>query len=138
LSAPTPFEVVEHYHAAWLAGDVDGAIRYIAEDCVYALHISKDLLPHGGETVGRANIAAALRQTREDFEYLLYRPHNFREKGEEVRFRVEFMYRHRASGEILSGNFRLIMRVVNCLIVRGDEFHDRAKVEAFLRLFGKP
>jgi ketosteroid isomerase-like protein len=45
------------------------------------------------------------------------------------------MYRHRRSGEVLSGRFRMIMRVEDGLIVRTDEYHDRAKVEAFLRLF---
>jgi ketosteroid isomerase-like protein len=44
------------------------------------------------------------------------------------------MYRHRDSGEVLSGRFRHVMRVENGLIRRVDEFHDRAKVEAFMRL----
>ena len=30
----------------------------------------------------------------------------------------------------------MIMRVEDGLIVRADEYHDRAKVEAFMRLFG--
>ena len=111
-------------------------MSYVAENCVYALYISGDVLPHGGETVGRDNIAAALRQVREDFEYMLYRPLNFKERGTEVRFQVEFMYRHRRSGEVLNGRFRFVARVEDGLIVRADEYHDRAKVEAFLRLFG--
>ena len=127
---------MEQFHAAWLRGDVATAIRHVAEHCVYTLYISEDLLSFGGETVGRDNIAAVLHQIRKDFEYLLYRPMNFREKGDVVRFRVEFMYRHKASGEVLSGHFRFVARVENGLITRADEYHDRAKVEAFLRLFG--
>ena len=46
------------------------------------------------------------------------------------------MYRHRASGEVLSGRFRMLIRVEDGLVVRADEYHDRAKVEAFMRLFG--
>jgi ketosteroid isomerase-like protein len=44
------------------------------------------------------------------------------------------MYRHRESGQVLSGRFRLVIRVEVGLIQRVDEFHDRAKVEAFMRL----
>lgn len=111
---------------------------WVAEDSAYALYVSGELLPHGGETVGRASIEAALRQVRLDFEYLLYRPLNLKAKGEVVRFQVEFMYRHRRSGETLSGRFRFVMRVKDGRIVRADEYHDRAKVEAFMRLFGSP
>lgn len=28
----TPLEIVEHYHDAWTSGDVDGAMRWVADD----------------------------------------------------------------------------------------------------------
>jgi ketosteroid isomerase-like protein len=131
-----PAEVVRQFTRFWTAGDIDSAMLLVAEDAVYVLYISGDLLPFAGETVGRDNIAAALRKIRQDFEYLLYRPLDLVTNGDEVRYQVEFRYRHRASGEVLSGRFRMIMRVENGLLVRTDEYHDRAKVEAFMRLFG--
>jgi ketosteroid isomerase-like protein len=133
----TPLEVVTSFNRAWAVGDVDTAMRHVAEDGVYALYISGELLPHGGETAGRDNIAVALHQVRVDFDYLLYRPLQLKAKDDVVRFQVEFMYRHRLSGEILSGRLRFVMRVRDGVIVRADEYHDRAKVEAFMRLFGK-
>lgn len=138
MTPATPAEVVRQFNKAWAEGDLAAAMRWVAEDSVYALYISGELLPAGGETVGRANIEAVLRQVRLDFEYLLYRPLNLKANGAVVRYQVEFMYRHRRSGETLSGRFRLVMRVKDGLIVRADEYHDRAKVEAFLRLFGSP
>jgi ketosteroid isomerase-like protein len=131
-----PADIVRKFSLFWAAGDIDSALTLVAEHSVYALYISGELLPFAGETVGRDNIAGALRQMRADFEYLLYRPLELVEQGDEVRYQVEFMYRHRRSGEVLNGRFRLIMRVEDGLIVRTDEYHDRAKVEAFLRLFG--
>ncbi len=119
----------------WAAGDIDASMRFIAEDCVYALHISNEVLPFGGVTAGRANIEVVLRQIRDKFDYLVYRAHNIVAEGPMVRLRVEHMYRHRASGEILSGNFRLVIEVRDGLLIRGDEYHDRAMVEAFFRLF---
>ncbi len=130
-----PTDVVRRFTLFWVSGDIDGALALMAEHSVYALYISGDLLPFAGETAGRDNIAVALRQMRADYEYLLYRPLALTEKGDEVRYQVEFMYRHRRSGEVLNGRFRMVMRIENGLIVRTDEYHDRAKVEAFLRLY---
>jgi ketosteroid isomerase-like protein len=134
--ASGPVDVVREFTRFWTAGDIESALLLVAEDAVYALYISDDVLPFAGETAGRDNIAAALHRMRQDFEYLLYRPLDLVTNGDEVRYQVEFMYRHRASGEVLSGRFRMIMRVENGLLVRADEYHDRAKVEAFMRLFG--
>jgi ketosteroid isomerase-like protein len=130
-----PADVVRQFSTFWAAGDIDSSILLVPEHAVYALYISGDLLPFAGETVGRDNIWAVLRQIRRDFEYLLYRPLDLNTKGDEVRYQVEFMYRHLRSGEVLSGRFRLVMRIEDGLIVRADEYHDRAKVEAFMRLF---
>ena len=135
-STSGPAEVVRAFNRFWAAGDIDSALLLVAEHAVYTLYISGDVLPFGGETAGRDNIAAVLRKIRQDFEYLLYRPLDLVTNGDEVRYQAEFMYRHRASGEVLSGRFRMIMRVENGLLVRADEYHDRAKVEAFFRLFG--
>lgn len=129
-------ETVKRFIKVWAAGDTDGAMHFIAEECAYALYISSEALPFAGETVGRANIEAALRQMRAQFHYLLFRPLNYVAEGDTVRTRVEHMYRHRASGEVLSGTFRLVFKVRDGLIVRADEYHDRAMVEAFMRLFG--
>lgn len=130
-----PVDTVRRFNEVWASGDVDAAMGLVHEDAVYNLYIAEDLLPVAGRTVGRANIEAGLRMVRRQFEYLLYRPLDLIADGEDVRHQVEFMYRHRASGETLSGRFRMVMRVEDGLIVRADEYHDRARVEAFLRLF---
>jgi ketosteroid isomerase-like protein len=137
LRHPTPIEVVNGFNVAWAEGDIDKAISFVAEDCVYELHISGEALPHGGETAGREKITAVLRQIRQDFEYILYRPFKLTANGDVVHFQVEFMYRHRQSGEVLVGRFRMVMQVKNGLLTRADEYHDRAKVEAFMRLVKK-
>jgi len=70
LDKQTPTDVVRRFNTAWVAGEVDRAIAVVAEDAVYALHLSDDLLPTGGETIGRANIE--LRKVCRQFDYLLY------------------------------------------------------------------
>ncbi len=113
-------------------------MAFIGEDAVYELHISNELLPFGGVTAGKANIEATLRRIRADFEYILFRPFALTADGDSVRFQVEFMYRHRASGEVLNGRCRFVVLVRDGLIVHAEEYHDRAKVEAFMRLVGAP
>jgi ketosteroid isomerase-like protein len=132
----SPTEVVAAFNATWAAGDIAAALSYVAEDAVYELHISGELVSSGGVTEGRDNIGAVLRKLRAEFEYILYRPFPLNSDGESVRFQVEFMYRHRASGEVLTGRFRQVVRVRDGAIARVDEYHDRAKVEAFMRLVG--
>lgn len=127
-------ETIRQFLTIWASGDVEASASFIADDCVYALYISSEALPFAGETVGKANIVGALHLMRVQFDYLLFRPHHYVSEGDTVRLRVEHMYRHRASGEVLSGNFRLVFEVRDGLIARADEYHDRAMVEAFIRL----
>jgi hypothetical protein len=70
------------------------------------------------------------------FEYLVWRPIKISERDANVRVQLEFLYRHIPSGELLGGNCRFLIKVDGGLITRVEEFHDRAKVEAFLRLVG--
>jgi ketosteroid isomerase-like protein len=121
--------VVAGFNRAWGAGDIDAAMACVADDGVFQLRLPNDMTAYGREA-----IAAALRGARVDFEPILYRPLSLVTEGDTVRFQVEFMYRHRASGEILNGRLRMVMRVEDGAIVRADEFHDGAKVQAYLRL----
>jgi len=131
-----PEKIVRAFLQLWAAGDLDKALQYVADDAVYALYISREVLPVGGETKGKEDIRAALRFVREQFDYVLFRPGNWITSGDTVRLRVEHMYLHRRSGEMLTGTFRIVFRVQGRLIVRADEYHDRAMVESFMRLFG--
>ena len=51
-----------------------------------------------------------------------------------VRVQVSFVYHHRRTGENLVGTKRLVIRLKDGLIVRVDEYHDAALIEAFMRL----
>ena len=129
MGCSRPPEVVAGFNRAWGAGDIEAAMACVADDGVFRLRLPNDMTAQGREA-----IAAALQGAREDFEPILYRPFSLVTAGDIVRFQVEFMYRHRASGEVLNGRLRMVMRVEDGAIVRADEFHDGAKVQAFLRL----
>ncbi len=137
---PTDFDpasIVRDFQKAWEANDLDAAIALMADDAIYTLHISDAIVPYGGEHRGKANIRACFTALLETFEGLLDRSFPVIVDGNNVRGQVEFIYRHRVSYHILSGRYRLLWEIRDGLIVRCDEYHDTARVEAFMRLVKK-
>ena len=57
-------------------------------------------------------------------------------EDERAHGQVVFIYRHRKSGEQLGGNFRLVWMVRGGEIARREEYHDAARLEAFMHHFG--
>lgn len=121
--------------AAWMAGDVESAGLCFADDASYRLHLSPQLLQHGVEGSTREAVVEALCCFRANFDLLLFRPVCLRRTEQGARAQVEFIYRHRLSGETLMGRLRLVFLLRDGLIAGLDEYHDRARVEAFMRLF---
>ena len=126
--------VVDDFLRAWRAQDIDTTLATIADDVVYALHVSNDALPYGGETHGAEALRAVAYAILEEFDYLTYEPVVLGEDEGVVRVQVAFHYHHRRTGENLIGTKRLVFRVESGLIVRIDEYHDAGFVEAFMRL----
>lgn len=133
----SPEQIVSETLAHWIAQDVDACLSLMSESASYTLHLEQSLLPFAGTTTGRDEIGEQLRAMLRDWDYLVFRPGPPRahvDDANEIHNRVEFIYRHRASGEILSGFFRLVCRVNDGLITEINEYHDAAMVETFVRL----
>jgi ketosteroid isomerase-like protein len=126
--------VVAEFNWHWERGDLDRAMSLVADSCVFTVHVSEDLVEHAGQWVGAAQIRAALATARLHYDYNVYRPVIMGTAGNTVRVRVEFSGTHRPTGEPISMTFRQVMVVENGQILRCDEYHDRAKLEAYLRL----
>lgn len=121
--------------ACWIACDIDGAMELCGPDVVYSLNIDREVMAFAGEAVGKPAVHASFKLLRKEFDYLVVRPKAYLQEGDRVRIPVEFFYRHRASGETISGTMRLVLTWRGGLIRRIDEFADAALVEAFVRLF---
>lgn len=133
--------VVEEFLHAWIDGDTDTAVALLAPDATYALYVSEDLLPFAGVSTGRESIRARLMEMRESWDYEMFEPGPARVDPLDetvVRCSVSFAYRYRATGDRLSGRFRTVWRIRDDLILSCEEYHDRARVEAFLRLLQNP
>lgn len=126
--------VVESFLACWSVQDVEMTIEHVHDDFVYALYISETALPCGGETRGKDNVRAVLYTMLAEFDYLRYEPEIVAVEGDIVRASIAFVYHHRRTGEDLSGTKRMVLQLKGGLIARIDEYHDAARVEAFMRL----
>lgn len=126
--------VVGSFLACWSVQDVEMTIAHVHDDFVYALYISETALPYGGETRGKDNVRAVLYAILAEFDYLRYEPEVISVEGDVVRVTVAFTYHHRRTGENLSGTKRFVIHLKDGLMARIDEYHDAAKVEAFMRL----
>lgn len=127
-------QVVKDFYKCWALGDIGAAARLLSETVVYVLHIDAAVLAFGGQTCGKAAVTEVLARMREDFDFILYRPFPLTVEEKAAHGQVEFIYRHRQSGQSLSGRCRLVWEVEDGLIVRWEEFHDAARIKSFMRL----
>lgn len=109
--------------------------QLVAPDIVYTLNVPNSDLPIGGETVGWDAVTAKMLGVREVFDYLVYRPSFLSVQGDVARYRIELIFRHRRSGELLTGYMRSVVTCRDDKVVRVDEYVDTALVVTFMRLF---
>jgi ketosteroid isomerase-like protein len=129
-----PEGVLESAVTAYALGDWTAAIAYFAEDASFAIHVDEDILPFGGEVVGRSEIREKWHNVAASFELLRYAPRSITGHDDIARCQIEYGFRHRASGEVIDGVLRVVVQVVDGRIVQFREYHDRERIRAFMRL----
>jgi len=107
----------------------------VARDIVYSLNVTPDAVQIGGETVGWDAVNAKMMGIREVFDYLVYRPRIYGAQGDKVRARIELIFQHKVSRELLTGQMRCDVTVREGMIARVDEYVDAPLVESFMRMF---
>jgi ketosteroid isomerase-like protein len=129
-----PAIVIGELNTFYQIGDIDGVMSLVADTCTYTVHFAEDLVQHAGRWEGAEQIRRGIQLARSNYKYLVYHPVITGVDGDNVRVRVDLICWHRASGEQISMTFTQEYVVNDGKIVRGDEYHDRAKLEAYFRL----
>jgi ketosteroid isomerase-like protein len=119
---------------AYATGDFDGFLKLLADRVEYTLYLDESVVPFAGTAEGKFDFVTRLADMHRKFEYILFRPTAPREQEDGFHAGVEFIYRHRATGEHLEGRFRLIIEVANGLVHRIREIHDAERIKAFFRV----
>ncbi len=133
---PTTQEVVRDALAAYASRDLEGFFAPIADDVVYTLYLDEEVVPFAGQAHGKIELRARIEAMHAVFEYVLWRPLHVRTLGETATNQIEFILKHRATGESVSGRCRFVTQVVNGKVVRIQEHHDAERIQAFMRLIG--
>ncbi len=128
-----PASVARSILVAWSTNDIASTLAFVADDCVWIIHVDPEALPLAGRVQGIQAIETRLEQLVACFAYQLFRPMEIVADGTLVRSRVEIMVQHRASGEVFSGRLRLLMDVRDGKVISMEEFHDAPMLEAFMR-----
>lgn len=119
--------------------DSDRCYALLTEDATYCDNIGSQRQPIAGITRGRAAVASVISRISSLWTPLAYRPGPIRISAHvpnEIHCQIEFVMRHKSSGELLFGKSRLVARVEDDLIKSINIFHDAPMFEAFLRLIG--
>ena len=133
ISADTR-SVIDAIYAAWAARDVAGTLAGMADDCVYTMHVPTDVLAYGGTHRGKAAIGTCLQAILVDYSFVAYAVDRLVVDGESAHAQVIYYYRHTDSQHQMDGRFRHVWRVTDGRVTRIDEYHDVARLEAFLAM----
>jgi ketosteroid isomerase-like protein len=126
--------VVASFFACWGVQDLEMALVHAHPEVVYTIHNGVDASPFSGVYRGPERIRDLGYAVLAEFDYVMYQPEIVSVDGSFVRARVDFRYRHRATGNIIEGSRRLEFEIRDGLIARLDSYEDARRLEAFMRM----
>lgn len=129
----------------WSVQDVEQTLGLCADTVVYQLNIAPGTTgllvpPEAGcqaatiEQHGKDAVRAMMYDVLAKFDYLHYETTILDIHDGVARIHIDYMLRHRATGEELTGSKRFVLGIEDGLVARIDEYLDAARVGAFLRL----
>lgn len=128
------FALIEDSLRYWRVQDVELTLSTYADDVVYRLYTFQNQEPGFADLRGKDAVRTALYDILSQFDYLSYTSDILDVSDGVGRVQSRFVLRHRMSGESLSGSKRQRIAIAAGEIVRIDEYHDLALVNAFMRL----
>jgi ketosteroid isomerase-like protein len=129
-----PSDVLEAVWRSWRIRDKAAVLALVADDVVYAIYVPNEVLPFGGETVGKAALSDRLQSMIDQFEVLNYDGTIIGTEGDTVRGQVSYRFRHRVTGEEAEGTMRQVVQVRDGLIINFRTYKDFEGVRAFMNV----
>ena len=127
-----PVRLVRRCYDTWDEKDVDAIMACCAADAVYHVHVPSDVLRFAGRHEGHAAIRACLEAILAEYDFLAFAVDWISGTGATVRARVLYYYRHPVTGDQFDAGFRQVWRVSEGRVAQVDEYHDVARLKAFL------
>lgn len=127
-------DVYVNFCNAYARRDVDACAELVTDDVVFGIYIDRELAPFGGVTIGKRIMQRRWQMVADAFDVLHYEVTGATVEEDKLRGLVAYHFRHKATGEDISGTMRHMVHLRGEQMARIDETHDRARVEAFFRL----
>ena len=126
-------KIFEETMTAWANQDLDRALRFVSEDIIHTLNVDGELVPFAASVKGKAAMREKLEVMLKAFEIGACVTDHVSVQGNIIRANMKAIYIHLASGERLITKFRYVIEQRDGLMMRINEFHDAAYLEAFMR-----
>ena len=123
-------DTVGGFFAAYGAGDLPGAMAFIADDVRWTYHGPADTIPWGGTFIGPEGVAAFFRRFEETAEPIEMTPYSMVEVDGLVYVRGLERSRAKASGREYAVEWVHVIATADGRITRFDEYIDSATVAA--------
>lgn len=129
-----PEHLITTYYAALARGDVEAVLACFADDIELRIHISTDILPFGGVSVGREAAEERLRQSLRDWDCERAEMTVIDTDGPRTRATLAFALLHKASGCRLESKLHNQFVIADGKITSIDQWLDDDAVNAFVAL----
>ena len=127
-------DVLAAYWQCWQRRDKAATLALMTDDIVYELFVPGDVVPFGGEAIGKAAVADRLQMMIEQFELLRYEGDLLGSSGTAARGRVFIHVRHRMTGQEISVSMRQVAEVRGGLLAGLKIFTDVESIRASMAL----
>lgn len=129
-----PADIVEARWTARASVDLFGILAHVADDIRLRIHVPQHVWFFAGESSGKAAYRDRLKTFLDHFEPLHFSGTVMSVQRNTVRGQARFAIRHRKTGQVLEGVQRQVAAVAGGQITAIDEYHDVARVQAFMQL----
>jgi ketosteroid isomerase-like protein len=111
-------------YAAYEKGDLDAVAEAFDEKADFISYVPLQVFPYLGHRSGRPAIAASLRELRERFEFISYKPSFMVVENDSAAAIIEMRLKQRATDRIINVRLGHFMRFAQGRIIEFREFTD--------------
>lgn len=119
---------------AFSLGDIELAGSFFADDCSIEVHPLCASFPSCDGAAGRDQILQCWSLLGQRFEALTFEARSIKAVGPQIRAQIAYAFRHRTTFEVIDGSSRVEVEFRAGKIASWLEYHDDARIRAFLRL----
>jgi ketosteroid isomerase-like protein len=131
-------ELLRTIYSAYREKRLADAIAHLADDFRFTLHLPKDTVPGAGAPANKAEATAMFQGFMDTYDFLAYDPGDITvsAEGDKATASPTIRYRHKATGKIIETRISHFWNFRNGQALTLDEYHDTARIKAFLATLG--